>query len=349
MNKMSRDKILAMAGGGLLGYYAALTIFRSIIWYGLLWVLPPINDRHLPGGYVGMMGAAIGVVFAYLLFAVAVEKKPFHSNRKLYVSALTLLVIVPLAIAGLFRWHAVSWVQAAENTIPTEIRISLNAPDSGIMFKTGENSASGIRKEIALNSAEREAMGELLRKMELRQVVSQEERYDNEGTIWIDYRAKGKWYSKILNYGEKVFQEQVAHNRTGVYQSEELADFLSTKLQDLADLNYYDQVKLMNTRTVNDGRQEIDLPGGVLTAMTAIITAENEFRPEAGLQSMYEDNLRNWVKQGDHDFYALHLLKEEDSKQKTGNFILYDQASKTLCFEGKYYKADLTALLAGYL
>lgn len=346
MNKMNRDKILAMAGGGLLSYYAALTLFRGIIWDGLLRVLPPINERHLPGGYVGTVGAAIGVLLALLIFTVAVEKKPFPANRKLYVGTLTLLVIVPLAIAGLFRCHAVTWVQAAEKTIPTEIRISLNAPGSSIMFKTGGNSASGIKKQIALNSAEREAMGVLLQKMELRKEVSLEERYESEATIWINYRVKGNWYSKILNYGEKVLQEQVAHKRTGVYQSEKLTDFLSTKLEDFADLNNYDQVKLMNSQTVNDDRREIDLPGGVLTAMTAIITAQNEFRPEAALQSRYEDNLRNWVGQGNHDFYAIHLLKEEDSKHRTENFILYDWSSKTLCYEGKYYQADLTALLA---
>ncbi|EHQ91667.1 hypothetical protein [Desulfosporosinus youngiae] len=204
MAKVLRDKIITLLGAGFLGYYLSISLLHDLIRNNLLKLLPPINARHLPDSYVNIMGAAIFAISAYLLFNVVLEKRSFKLYKKSYLTAISLLIIVPLVIAGVFRVHAVSLVHKAEATTPKEITIRTDREGDSLMFAVGTSSATGVAKSIFFTEPLLDDFGKGIRKMELKEAVSSEEqRMDSSYlTMWIRYEIDGKWYSKILSYGQ---------------------------------------------------------------------------------------------------------------------------------------------------
>ena len=89
MKKVFQDKIIALLGAGLLGYYLGLSLFRGIIRDCLLKILPPISNRHLPDMYFGIIGAVVAILLTYLLFNLVVEKKSFKIHQKSYLAVIS--------------------------------------------------------------------------------------------------------------------------------------------------------------------------------------------------------------------------------------------------------------------
>lgn len=349
MNKLAKDKIIMLLGSGLLGYYLSISVFRNIIWNRLLLkALPPINPRHLPDGYVGILGALILALLGYAFFALFIEKKRIAEHKRQYLSVLVLLMLMPVIIAGMFRWQAVAYVQRAENTRPTEITIRLNTPGSQIMFKTSPTSARGVGKEIAVDKYNLEAMGQMISDMKLQEVVPAEEQLLNPiATLFVNYRVDGRWYSKILVYGAGFFEESVAHNRFARYVNSDLERTLLESIREAGSLSHYSQAKIMNSRSVTAKQPEVQLTKEQLAKLAEYIKGSSPVEPEPAVKAKFENILQDGVSQNDADIYAVHLLRKVLPNKYTVNFIVYDKPTKTLLFEGQYYRRDIDEIIDG--
>ncbi|KJS19186.1 MAG: hypothetical protein VR72_19390 [Clostridiaceae bacterium BRH_c20a] len=348
MKKVFQDKIIALLGAGLLGYYLGLSLFRGIIRDCLLKILPPINNRHLPDMYFGIIGAVVAILLTYLLFNLVVEKKSFKIHQKSYLAVISLLIIVPLMIVGIFRMHAVSLVTKAESTIPTEITIRSNSTGNSLMFKTSSSSAGGVVKSIEVPEQYLADFGKLIRELGLKEVVSgKEQKFDQPYlTMWINYRrTDGKWYSKILSYDQGLFEEWVAGERLAYYKNNELEELLEKLLVDSKNINNYDQARIFNSMTMNERTEKNILAPKDFQVLVNSLKPENVVQQDTEGVARIKAALEDWVPEEETNIYAIELLQKNSPKKVGQNFMAYDQLTHTLMFEGKYYKVDLTKIV----
>ncbi|EGW38687.1 hypothetical protein [Desulfosporosinus sp. OT] len=352
MTKVLRDKIITVLGAGFLGYYLSFSLLHSLIRNNLLKILPPINDRHLPDIYVNIMGAAIFAILAYLLFKVVLEKRSFKLHKKSYLIAISLLVIVPLVIAGIFRVHAVSLVNKAEGTTPKEITIKTDREGDSLMFAASTSSASGVAKSISVTESLLDDFGKGIREMELKEVVSgEEQRMDSSYlTMWIRYEIDGNWYSKILRYGQGIFEEHVAGGRIAYYSNHELENLLKEAFEESADINNYDQARVINSMTINreNGAEEKKrfLAPEDFQILVDSLRPENLIHQDTEGVKRIKEALKEWVPQEETNIYGIELWQAGSSENTGQNFMVYDKRTRTLMFEGAYYQVDLDDIVA---
>jgi len=344
MTKVVRDKIIAVLGGGLLGYYLGLSLFRSIIGKNLMQILPPINNRHLPNEYPGIMGAVIALLLTYLLFSRFVERKSFTGYKKGYLAVLVLLILVPSMVAGIFRFHALSLVTKAESTTPTEIVIRSDRIGNSIMFRTGSSSAEGVAKSIAVPKQYLEDFGKMIRELKLKEIVSgKDQKFDRPYlTMWLDYRVNGKWYSKILSYDQGLFEEWVAGERLAYYENNQLEELLEKLLVESRNIDIYNQAKIVTSSTVNTGEENF-LTQEDFQMLVSSLKPESLIHEDTKGVLRIKAAFEDWVSEEETNIYAIELLQKESTRGQ--NFMVYDRLTKTLMFEDKYYQADLTQII----
>lgn len=347
MTKVLRDKAFTIIGAGLLGYYSSISLFRGLIRDNLLKVLPPINDRHLPDIYGNIIGMVVFAILAYLLFNLIAEKRSFKLHKKSYVTAIILLILAPLMIAGVFRVHAVNLVAKMEGTTPVKVVIKPNSKGNSIMFATGSSSASGAGKSIYITEPYLEDFGRAIREMELKEVVdSEEQKQDsNYSTMWIDYEADSEWYSKILSYGQGMFEERVAGGRIAYYSNPELEDLLKKVFDESADINNYDRARVINSVTINkenkgEGRGKLLTPNDFRILVNSLKT-DNLINQDTEGVNRIKKALEGWVPKEETNIYGIELFKKGSAQNVGQNFMVYDKLNSTLLFEDKYYQVDL--------
>ncbi|NLW24368.1 MAG: hypothetical protein GXY91_03850 [Clostridia bacterium] len=350
MSKIVRDKIIAVMGAGLLGYYLGLSLFRGLIWSNLIKILPPINHRNLPDIYLGIIGAVVTGVLVYLLFTLLQEKRSFKKKKKKILIATALLIIAPFLVAGIFRIHAVSLVNKAESSTPKAVRISLDTEGNSIRFATSSTTASVLDKSFYLiNSNKLDVFGKAIQAMELQEVVSSKEQKQNthEVVMWIEYDANGKWYSKIVSYGQGLFEESVAGGKLAYYTNPQLEEFLNKLFTEAADINNYDRARVVNSVIMNkeDGSEE------KILAFEEFQILVNAINPDCLLQEDTEgvkrikNVLKEPVPQEDRNIYAFEIFQKDSNENKGRNFMVYDNLTQTLMFENKYYHVDLSDII----
>lgn len=346
MVKPAKDKIISILASGLLGYYLAKSLLRGMIWNGLLLrVLPPLNYRHLPTAYVGVLGAVVGILLAYLLYTALVEKKPWAAFKGQYLLAFGLLLIAPLMVIGAFRWHAISLVQRVESTVPTGMRIEFHEPADQIMFATSSRSAVGIVKTIALDESRLAEAGEAIRDLELKEVVPPKgQLLEPQLTLWIDYEVGGKWYSKILAYGEGIFQEGVSGNRFAWYTGSQLAQLLATEREKASRIDYYQEARIMNSQTVNGERMEVPLTPEQWARIKEAMQRAGSYEPSSQVKMRFQSLLAGPVAKNEQNVYAICLIRKTHGGGESRNFMVYDGLTRTLMFEGNFYSVDLENL-----
>jgi hypothetical protein len=352
---LKRDKLLAVAAAALLGYYLGLSLLHAPLWQLLLGLLPPINNRHLPTHYPGLIGAALLGAAAYLLFTAGVERKPFRTARRQYAAGLTLLVALPLLIAGAFRLQAAGYVAAAERTVPTDIHVTLSprTPGSQIMFRTSPDTATGVPKSASVPAADLPRWGELIRELKLQEVVGREKALPEPRlTLWVNYHVQGRWYSKILNYHQGIFEEEAAGERRARYVNEELARALEDLIKGAGDLSRYSSAQVYNTRTKVERAEPGRIQGAAFTALVQAVQAARAVDPAPAVAARFAGWLRSGVPEGETRAWAVLFLTAPDTSPTTrtrrsqgSTFLVYDAPTKIFYFEGRYYQADLSPFL----
>lgn len=339
MNKKFRDKIIAVLGAGLLGYYLCLSLFRGIIWNSLLKILPPINNRHLPDIYLGIIGAVVMALLGYLLFNIMVEKRSFEQYKKSYFVTIILMIILPLMVAVTFRVHAVYYVTKAESNIPTDITIRLNKTGNSIMFKINEASANGVAKSIEIAQPYLADFGREIRNLELKEVVNgRNQKFDySQLTMWISYRASGKWYSKILSYDQGMFEERVAGERWAYYNNSELEKLIEKVVKDSTNINNYNQARIFNSAHINE---KSELSEENFRTFVSFLNPEYLIQQDTEGVLRIKKALEEWVPKGETNIYVIELIQKDSPKGRGKNFMVYDNLTQTLMFEGKYYQAE---------
>lgn len=340
--KASKDKFIAVLFGGFLGHCLSKFVFDGILWGFFTSVLPPINDRHLSIDiYLGLLGALLGAISAYILFSLFVDKMSFSSHKRQYVISIIMLVVVPLILLWVFRYNAVSYVYSAENTTPTKVEIEYwLVPEASIMFNQNSNSATGFRKQIVVEEDLLEEMGNQIRKMKIDEVVDDGTKLSRlVKTVYIDYRVNDKWYSKILNYENGLFEESVANHRLVYYKNSELERLIQKSIKRAADIDIYSEATIYNHESMGDGKKLSKDEFSKLVSILNNSTVEEPKRIE-NIKTAFKKG----VSKGETHIYAIELAQDE-TKRDSRNFMVYDDINKVLFYEGKYYDADLDWLL----
>ncbi|NMA01535.1 MAG: hypothetical protein GX923_03085 [Clostridia bacterium] len=349
MTKTVRDKLIAVLGAGLLGYYLSLSLFRGLIWDGLIKFLPAINSRHLPDKiYIGLLGAVVGGIVTYILFNLYIERRSFKTHKQSYLIALVLLIIAPLLIVGIFRVHALSIVTKQEGTTPTQVTIRVDDVGNSIMFATSSSSAGGIDKSIFVPEPYLDEFGQRIRDLKFVEVLEREKQMDTPySTIWINYRAEGKWYSKIMRYNQGLFSEAVAGQRMAYYTNPQLEELIERLMLDAADINNYNQARIYNTLTFNEKLEPKKIIGEDFQRLVGSLRPENLIKQDTeGVKRIksYQER-KQWVPKEERDIYGIDLWQKGSEGNMGRNFMVYDKLTKTLMFEGKYYQVDLGNLV----
>lgn len=340
--KASKDKLIAIFFGGFLGHCLSKFVFDGILWEFFTSVLPPINERHLSIDiYLGLLGALIGAISAYILFSLFVDKMSFSSHKRQYVISIIMLVVVPLILLWVFRYNAVSYVYSAENTAPTKINIvSFDVPEASIMFNQNSNSATGFRKQIVVEEDLLEEMGNQIRKMKIDEVVDDGTKLSRlVKTVYIDYRVNDKWYSKILNYENGLFEESVANHRLVYYKNSELERLIQKSIKRAADIDIYNEATIYNHESMGDGKKLSKDEFSKLVSILNNSTVEEPKRIE-NIKTAFKKG----VSKGETHICVIELAQDE-TRDNNRNFMVYDDINKVLFYEGKYYDADLDWLL----
>lgn len=343
MTTLKKDKIIGLLASALLGYYLSISIFRHVVWQYLKLFLPPINDRHLPDLYPGLLGALLTIFLANLIFLKFLEKKPFKFHHKEYLITLALLLFSPLIIGGVFRFHAVSYVQGAEKTTPTEISIRLDTPANEIMFEVSKNSATGFRKNIIVPEESLAQFGKLIRTMQLQTTAQQPPSTEDEtlATFWIDYEIKGKWYSKILTYHTNYFSEHVSNGKKAIYQSPELAQLIEELVIASNDLSLYTHAKIVNSQSIKNKEKQIHLTDQQLSDFLSNVKPEHKIEPTPHILARFKFlTTEEFIPQTETDIYAIELSEGSGATRGTENFMVYDKQTATLYFNSNYYKIN---------
>lgn len=308
MVDIKKDKVLAILGSGLLGYYLAISIFNGSIWGLFLRFLPPINQRHLPQIYIGLFGLAIAMLSAYLLYTFFVEKKSPKEYNRQYLVAIILLLAIPILIIGVFRFHSINYVTKVESTSPTAIRIQLDKNDSTIWFETSPDSAIGCAKFLAVPEKDLKKVGKMLNKLKLVE-MNQKQLESRDKTLFIDYTSKGKWYSKILGYENGAFNESVSNNRLVYYKSDALEKYLGDLEKAATNINLYTTATIMHPDYLEDeGNKRLNVSRENFSRLVSFIRLENEITPAPEIRKILKrtDNIGN-VRKSETNIYAFQL------------------------------------------
>lgn len=341
--KASKDKFIAVLIGGFLGHCLSKFVFDGILWEFFTSVLPPINDRHLSIDiYLGLIGALFGAISAYILFSLFVDKMSFSSHKRQYVISIIMLVVVPLILLGVFRYNAVSYVYSAENTIPTKVEIEEYwlVPEASIMFNQNSNSATVFPKHIVVEKDLLEEVGNQINNMKVGEVVDDGTKLSRFAkTIYIDYRVNDKWYSKILNYENGLFEESVANHRLVYYKNSELERLIQKSIKRAADIDIYNEATIYNHESMGDGKKLSKDEFSKLVSMLNNSTVEEPKRIE-NIKTAFKKG----VSKGETHICVIELAQDE-TRDNNRNFMVYDDINKVLFYEGKYYDANLEWLL----
>jgi len=340
---MNKDKILTTLAAGLLGYYLSISVFRHFVWDLLYQALPPINHRHLPQLYTGLFGAVVGGTLGYMLFLRLIEKKSFRSGRKQYFIALMLMIIVPFIIAGAFRVHSVRFVEKAEHTVPTSIRITEESEDASIMFEESMNTAGGLSKQCVPKKENFAAWGKWIAELQLEKAIDREEYEDKSiATLWVEYDVDGKWYSKIMRFDGEFFIED-AGDKMAFYKNQALANALEDILYTAKDIKQYKGAVIVNVDTHQEKEKQIEVSGEDFQEMVRALNEENQIEPDAKIFNRFE-SLKGrrglWIPKTEKDIYGIFLYGTQEGREVTENFMIYDRQTGILKFEGQYYRAD---------
>ncbi|UNC93155.1 RNA polymerase sigma factor [Candidatus Contubernalis alkaliaceticus] len=193
----------------------------------------------------------------FLKVYLAIDKFQGRSSFKTWLYR---ILIFPLLIIGSFKVHAVSYVNKAESTIPTNFSIGLNEPE--IMFEISTNSATGFSKHIfeVRSEEHRESMGNSVREMKLKEVGPGNKGIQGaEATLWLTYEVRGKRYSKILAYKKGEFIENVTSQKLAYYESPELEQLIKDITAEAGKLENYSHALVENSRSITSGENHKSL------------------------------------------------------------------------------------------
>ncbi|SDK92750.1 hypothetical protein [Natronincola ferrireducens] len=358
--KTKIDKIVAIFGSGLLGYYLGLSIFGGVIWRLLQWTLPPINDRNLPRFYTGMMGAVIVASLGYLIYTKFIEKCSLEKCKRQYALGIIALLLLPIITMTGFRLQAVNYVRNAEATTPTSLTLRFENPNVGFLITQDSSGASATSNGKSIRLENEEVLlakfGGGLQKLKLVEVVdpSQHSYGEHKGTMWINYRPQGKWYSKIMSWYGDYFVESTVGQQWILYKGFELEAMLNDLDAQLKDLNNYNAVEVLHTSLIDGKSNQVDaVPLDNLDFLVNSIQGDNKITPDSNVISSFEVILKDnqWITKDDVSYYAFSLKSQTSN---TGSFetaiffenvILYDDELKIAWFEGDYYGVDLSPIL----
>ncbi|MDF2521704.1 MAG: hypothetical protein K0R84_2332 [Clostridia bacterium] len=337
--KRKIDKIIAVAGFGLLGYYFGLSIFRSTVLQLLIKALPAINGRNLPTFYTGLLGAGLAVPFGFLAYTLFFEKRSFAEYKRQYIAGVISLLLLPLLVAASFRVHAVSIVRQAESTIPTEINIQLH--EYKITFMQSESSGIVYGRHIQLKkgAAALEEIGSAVRQLSLKNVTVNTNPTETD-VMFMQYTPRGKWYSKIMTHSEGVFSESVSSQRYAMYEGEALESIMQGLVTQVKDINQYTQGSKTNAAWMSDsedGRKP--LSEQEFRDLISLIKSENKVSPGAETIEYFNKLLKDGVTRNNEDVYGIYLTNDPASAIKLENFMIYSEKSGLLWYEGEYFKA----------
>lgn len=337
--KRKIDKIIAVSGFGLLGYYFGLSIFRSPVMQLLIKVLPPVNNRNLPTFYTGLLGAALAVPLGFLAYTLFFEKRPLTEYKRQYIAGAISLLLLPLLVAASFRVHAVSIVRQAESTVPTEINIQLH--ENKITFMQSESSGIVYGRHIQLNkgAAVLVDIGSAVQQLSLKNVAVNTNPSETD-VMFMQYTPKGKWYSKIMTHSEGVFSESISSQRYAMYEGEALENIIQDLVTQVKDINQYTQGSKTNAVWMSDsenGRKP--LPEQEFRDLVSLIKSENKVSPSAETAEYFKKLLKEGVSRNNEDIYGIYLTNDPTSAIKLENFMIYSEKYALLWYEGEYYKA----------
>lgn len=355
--KIKFDKIVALGGSALIGYYLGLSIFSGNTWRLLTWTLPPINNRHLPRFYTGIMGACVTIAIGYLIYTRFIEKTSFNEGRKQYALGVTALFLLPVITMTAFRIQSVSFVKNVESSDPTGFYLRFEEPS--ISFEISENTGTIFGKSVvrtkAMGNKPLGNMGQALRELEIIEVSEEQKNFtpDSQGTIWIDYTTnKGKWYSKILTWEGDKFQE--SSHQFILYKGTKFEKVLEDFNDRLSDLTSYTTGMVLNTNWVDDDRNEIQaMSQKDLQFLLDSLNEDNKITPNNNVVADFKEILkeRKSITKKDTHLYVFRLknLAEETDTIADGisleNVILYDDSLKIAYFEENYFNVDLSTIL----
>jgi len=220
------------------------------------------------------------------------------------------------------------------------------------MFAASTSSASGVAKSISVTEPFLDDFGKGIREMELKEVVSGEEQKIDSSylTMWIRYEIDGKWYSKILRYGQGIFEEHVAGGKIAYYGNLELENLLEEAFEESADINNYDQARVINSVTINRGNEDEEkkrlLTPEDFQILVDSLRPENLIHQDTEGVKRIKEALKEWVPQEETSICGIELLQQGSSKNTGRNFMVYDKRTRTLMFEGMYYQVDLDDIVA---
>ena len=342
--RQKMDKIMAVGGFGLLGYYLGLSLLRSPILSLFYWILPPINTRHLPLYFTGLFSVGLFAPLGYLLYTLFLQRYPIASHKKQYLISSLSLVLLPILVLGFFRMEAVGIVERAENSTPTNIFIRIDY--DSIMFWIDESAGLRLGKSIQF-SREHKALDEIGK------AVHQLKRLDvapntpgmDDYVLFIDYRSKGKWYSKILAYSQGLFKEYTTRNNT-FYEGGELERLLQNQVGELENIYNFTQASILHSsRMSRDQASDVSLSDNDFKALVSFIQDANKITPEADAVSHFNYLFDNGIPANSQNLYGIHLKNDPASSMLLDNCMVYDKDLKLLWFEGDYYQADLSPII----
>lgn len=326
---MKKDKLIFLLGFTLLGYYLGISLFSSIIRSFLEIFLPPIDTRFLPEIYPGLLGALILGLLVYIFFN--------RAHRKKQLIGIALLVLVPLLIGGAFRIHSVSWINKAEKTIPTDIRISFERENNSLMFATSPNSATGISTRYIVEKENLPHWGEMLKNMELKELKNRGEIIDNSScTLWINYRPDGHWYNKILVFTGGVFYQSVANVKIAVFSNPALAKEMEKIKKDIYNLYMYTEASLI--KSAEEVSNPLELSPEMFNKLKSTIQNSPSIEPTEKIKERLNKSL---IEEDEKNIYGINLA----NKNGTENFMVYDATHKILRWGDRYYKLDINEYL----
>lgn len=357
--KIKIDKIIALLGSALLGYYLGLSLFRDFFWRLLLWTLPPINNRHLPMFYTAVMGAVMGISLGYLIYIKFIEKCSIGEYKKQYVLGICALLLLPLITMVNFRIQAVNYVRNAEATNPTGFHLRFEEPSVSFLITEdyGGSSATLYGKSIRVENEEvlLDKFGAALRQLALIDASSQVQNILNkhQGTIWINYRHTGNWYSKILSWGDAGFEESVTNQQRVLYKGFELETILEDIDAQLSDLTNYTSAEVLHPSFIDGDLNQVNsIPLENIQFLLENIQEINIITPNSQVVSTFESiiNKNQRIRKEDINYYAFSLKNAANGDWGDGgiwleNVILYDDVLKIAWFEGNYYSVDLSPIL----
>lgn len=343
--KQRLDKIMAVAGLSLLGYYLGLSPLRLPILRLLTQVLPPINNRNLPLFYTGLLGLAAAAPLGYLAYTRFVQKWLFNKHRKPYLIGILSLLILPLLVAACFRIQAVKIVSDAESTAPTDINIQFN---HYISFWYNEGSGISYRKSVRLlmDNDKLKEIGSAVQQIKLKSVIIDNNPFSKD-VMFIRYGAHGKRYIKILDYNNGYFHEDIGSQKYAVYEGPVLENIMKKLTNDIKNIKQYNQASMIHSSWISerDGGKK-PLSQQEYQVLVSSINNDNIISPDSYTTEYFNKLIREGVSRGNQDVYGFYLTNEPSSAKKLENFMIYSRKSGVLWFEEEYYKADLSPLIS---